>query len=361
MGGVAGAAVGGLGAAMGGGGGASSSSQQSSTSSQESWNREAQYGPTRAGYVSGSSLYDQYGQNAMSSLMGNVKEGTGQASPFYMASYAAMDKLMDSMGIARYKAGSAAYAQHEIDKRAGVFDDKRVLVRDVIPGQPKGANNGVNFGVSQLSYPGDKGVDPLTKLGKNPGPSSSFVGAKYATPDLPAEYRIDKGKGDTFDYSLTDPVEAQQAIVDEVKAQPGYQFGLEEGNRGVTNSAAARGLLQSTAGARNLQKFGDDYATSKFQAYQQQLANIAGMGQQMMTSMNANNLTAATIGAQTQMQQGQNLANMALGATNAWSVSPTTGYSKAQSYSQGTSQSSSGGGGGLGAGLSAFGQGLGGL
>lgn len=75
-----------------------------------------------------------------------------------------------------------------------------------------------------------------------------------------------------------------------VMAEPGYQFGLSEGQRGLQNTAAARGGLYSGAALKALNRFNNDYATTKFgDAFNRQQTQIgnafnrtataAGMGQ----------------------------------------------------------------------------------
>jgi hypothetical protein len=67
------------------------------------------------------------------------------------------------------------------------------------------------------------------------------------------------------DQNATGPTPAQ------VMAEPGYQFGLERGRDAVETSAAARGGLYSGANLEALQKFGTDYASTKYdQAYNRQ-------------------------------------------------------------------------------------------
>jgi hypothetical protein len=102
-----------------------------------------------------------------------------------------------------------------------------------------------------------------------------------------------------------------------VMAEPGYQFGLQQGMRGIESSAAARGMGLSGAALRAASRFNSDYAGTRYNdAFNRaqtsfgnrwnRLANLAGIGQ--------------TAVGQTQ-QAGQNFANMAgqnmMGAANA--------------------------------------------
>lgn len=64
---------------------------------------------------------------------------------------------------------------------------------------------------------------------------------------------------------------------------PGYQFRLAEGMKGINSNAAAKGMLNSGATLKALQRYGQDYASSEYdKAYNREyknLSNLAGMGQ----------------------------------------------------------------------------------
>jgi hypothetical protein len=49
-----------------------------------------------------------------------------------------------------------------------------------------------------------------------------------------------------------------------VMSDPGYQFGMEQGRNALEGSASARGGLYSGATLKALNRFGNDYATTKF-------------------------------------------------------------------------------------------------
>lgn len=106
--------------------------------------------------------------------------------------------------------------------------------------------------------------------------------------------------------------------------EPGYQFGLAEGNRGLTNSAAARGGLLSGAALKASTKYAQDYAGTKYNdafnrdaTNKNRLATLAGIGQ-------TSNGQSASSGLQTSSQvgngilsAGQTVGNNALGLGNA--------------------------------------------
>lgn len=110
-----------------------------------------------------------------------------------------------------------------------------------------------------------------------------------------------------------------------VASDPGYQFGLDEGMKGLTNSAAARGGLLSGAALKASTKYAQDYAGTKFNdafnrdaTNKNRLASLAGIGQVATANSGANTMQLGN-----QMgQAGQSMAQNALGVGNA----RATGY-----------------------------------
>jgi hypothetical protein len=103
----------------------------------------------------------------------------------------------------------------------------------------------------------------------------------------------------------------------DVMAEPGYEFGRQQGMRGIENSAAARGMGLSGAAIKNASRFNTDYASTRYgDAWNRsqadfgnrwgRLAALAGIGQ------SANQLTAGA-GQAFGQQAGQNM----MGAGNA--------------------------------------------
>lgn len=64
-----------------------------------------------------------------------------------------------------------------------------------------------------------------------------------------------------------------------ITSQPGYQFGMAEGNKALNNGAAARGMTYSGAQGKALQRFGQDYAGSKLNDSFNRLSTLANGGQ----------------------------------------------------------------------------------
>ncbi len=82
-----------------------------------------------------------------------------------------------------------------------------------------------------------------------------------------------------------------------ITSDPGYQFGLNQGTRAVTNSAAGQGGLYSGATLKALQRFGTDYGTTKLNDSFNRLSGAAGLGQAATNSnLSSGNNYANTVG-----------------------------------------------------------------
>jgi hypothetical protein len=97
----------------------------------------------------------------------------------------------------------------------------------------------------------------------------------------------------------------------DVATDPGYQFGLSEGMKGLDSSAAARGGLFSGAQMKAAGRYANDYATTKFgEAFNRdqitkgsifgKLSGVAGTGQTATNQVD-------TAGANLALNQGRNL------------------------------------------------------
>lgn len=115
----------------------------------------------------------------------------------------------------------------------------------------------------------------------------------------------------------------------EVMAEPGYQFGLTEGQKALDRQAAARGMAYSGAQLKAASRFGNDYATGQYgNAFARnrqvqndtynQLVGLSNMGQ---TSANntatAGNQYATQAGGALWAGAGANAAN-SLAQGNIW-------------------------------------------
>lgn len=116
---------------------------------------------------------------------------------------------------------------------------------------------------------------------------------------------------------LQDPLFQKSFTMADYQQDPGYDFRMQEGQKALERSAAAKGGLQSGGTLKALSRYGQDYASNEYQnAYNRftndqtqrfnRLSSIAGLGQ------NAN----AQLGAAGQNYAGQYGQNVT-GAANA--------------------------------------------
>jgi hypothetical protein len=63
-----------------------------------------------------------------------------------------------------------------------------------------------------------------------------------------------------------------------VTSQPGYKFGLEQGEQGVSRAAAKQGLNLTPAESLALKQYDQNYAQSYYQNQVSTLSNLAGAG-----------------------------------------------------------------------------------
>lgn len=116
--------------------------------------------------------------------------------------------------------------------------------------------------------------------------------------------------------------------MDDFQTDPGYQFRMAEGMKGITNTAAARGNLLSGAALKAASSFNQNMASneygnafSRFKGNQEgqfnKLASLAGVGQ---VAANQNGSGAAQMGQNVgagMMATGQYMGNNLIGAGNA--------------------------------------------
>lgn len=109
---------------------------------------------------------------------------------------------------------------------------------------------------------------------------------------------------------------------------PGYQFGLQQGQRALDNSSAARGGYYSGAQLKAASRYNNDYAGTKFNdAYNRwnndntnlfnRYSGIAGSGQQAATQVGQQGQQMAFNNGQIGMNNANTIGNNLMGAGNA--------------------------------------------
>jgi hypothetical protein len=104
-------------------------------------------------------------------------------------------------------------------------------------------------------------------------------------------------------------------------ASPGYDFRLSEGLRGVENSAAARGLLQSGGTLKGIDKYAEGLAAQDYNDQFNRMMSVASGGQQAATSS---------------VQAGQNYASGASNTLGNIGQAKASGYAGVSQAAQGT-------------------------
>lgn len=129
-------------------------------------------------------------------------------------------------------------------------------------GQPAGANNLSSSGsLAQPFSPADFAADGAPKV-------PAFNQAVPTAPEL-GQFQDNTNLAQFQDMPAFNP--------DMMKEDPGYQFRLDQGLKGVENSASARGGVFSGAAGKALENYGQDYASGEygnaFNRYQTTRAN----------------------------------------------------------------------------------------
>lgn len=93
--------------------------------------------------------------------------------------------------------------------------------------------------------------------------------------------------------------------VGDVTQDPGYQFGMQQGQGALNSQLAARGMRNSGAALQAAARFGNDYATTKYDnAFNRQVANRSAQLNPLQSLAGASQTGASTIAS-----AGQNSAN----------------------------------------------------
>jgi hypothetical protein len=119
--------------------------------------------------------------------------------------------------------------------------------------------------------------------------------------------------------TTTAPAMSQQQAFDAFRKQPGYQFGLDQGNKSVQASAAARSGLNSGATLKALQRYGTDYADQQgYTPYMNKLAGLFGGAQTAAGQMGSYGQNAANNIGQNTQNAANARANSTYQAGQAW-------------------------------------------
>lgn len=100
-------------------------------------------------------------------------------------------------------------------------------------------------------------------------------------------------------------------------ADPGYQFRMDEGNKAVERSAAARGGLLSGATMKAMTRYSQGLASSEYGNYTNRLASLAGVGQTASNTMGSLGTNYANAAGNNMMDAANARASGYIGSSNA--------------------------------------------
>lgn len=115
---------------------------------------------------------------------------------------------------------------------------------------------------------------------------------------------------------------------------PGYQFAIEQGEKGVTNNLAALGMKNSGAALKALTRFRTGLADQTYGDYLNRVAGVAGQGQAVTQNVNSLGQTYANNAGSLGMDAAEARASGYVGQTNAW-TNALSGVSNAGGWSLG--------------------------
>lgn len=121
----------------------------------------------------------------------------------------------------------------------------------------------------------------------------------------------------------------------DLENEPGYRFGLQQGQQAIDRSAASRGNLYSGATLKGLQRFGQDYGGTKFnEAYNRDSTNKNRLFN-MLSGVAGTGQTATGQVANAGQNYSNNAASMMLGTGN---VRAATGIAQGNAWQNALNQ-----------------------
>jgi len=189
---------------------------------------------------------------------------------------------------------------------------------------------------------GSNASKDAAKSQKKAAKKAAQIQQKMLTQQLEvAKPYVEAGKNALVDYQKLAPY--QDFGMPQFQADPGYNFRLAEGIKGLERSAAARGLLQSGGTLKGIQQYGQNLASDEYQnAFQRYIAQreasmepyryLTGIGQAAAAGQASNIGTAGSNLAELATARGNINAQSAIGSANAYGGALNTLAQGALSY-----------------------------
>lgn len=244
---------------------------------------------------------------------GTIAVGVGTAAYSSQQSARAADAA--EAGATRGAQATKAASDENINFQKWLWGEQKSL-QDPYAGMGKGA---IGAYMQELGFKGTEGAPREYGVAKPISPrKEDFKGRPKAFKEVYNQFQNDLSQWEEnkFSYESRDP-EIDWAreggtggfTADDLYAEPGYKFGLREGRKAYETSGAARGMQLSGRQAKELTRFGTDYAGTKYnEAFNRRQVNLDNLYRMINTGQSAASGQAAAgsqMGAQVGASIGQ--------------------------------------------------------
>lgn len=182
-------------------------------------------------------------------------------------------------------------------------------------------------GGAALSYIGGQNAADTAAAAQRDASSSANALQRYMYDQNRSDQQPWMDAGKTALSQLQDPYMSRQFSAQDFVKDPGYDFRMQQGQRNLESSAAARGNLNSGATLKALQRYGQDFASNEYSnAYNRynadrdqrwnKLSSLAGLGQNAQNQVSNAGQSYANQFAQNQMDMGNAQAANAISQSN---------------------------------------------
>ncbi len=213
--------------------------------------------------------------------------------------------------------GNPQQAQRPMQQPANPEYNPGIESQFMQPGAQKTIGTGVMQSRPEYMVQGGVGGTDWNAYVNDPMNSDALAdyNANHAGTDMGAfgqqHYQNDGARRDLTPY----PAQAQPSAWDNFRNSTNYQFRLDQGNKGINQGYAANGMLESGAAMKGIADYNQQFASNELNQYQDRLAQqqqvglgavsaLAGVGQNMVNNVTANNNSAAQVAAQGAIQRG---------------------------------------------------------
>jgi hypothetical protein len=182
-----------------------------------------------------------------------------------------------------------------------------------VPGSSLGGGVGQNTkdvsNYTRENFPWQRYLEVNPSLKQGSGVSANSEGRRAW------DHYLKSGRKFTAGSVNTIPMTAKKGF----QETPGYQFQIEQGEKGVLNNMAALGMKNSGAALKALTRFRTGLASQEYGTYLNRLAGAAGMGQSQVNTNNSMMTQGAQGIASSYGDVGAARASGYVGQANAWS------------------------------------------